>query len=68
MDNKIKSKWEFLIQARPNVRAIIGNSKLIGGHTSYSEAHEGIFHFITSKGTFTFNESTEEFKSEFQIR
>jgi len=68
MDNKIKSRWEFLIQSRPNVRAMIGNSKLIGGHISHNGTHERIFHFITAKGTFTFNEATEEFKSEFQIR
>jgi hypothetical protein len=49
-------------------KAMIGNAKLIGGHFSHNGAHERIFHFITAKGTFTFNEATEEFKSEFQIR
>ncbi|MGD0920044.1 MAG: hypothetical protein ABSB22_26705 [Thermodesulfobacteriota bacterium] len=68
MDNKIRSKWEFLIQSRPTVRAMIGNSKLIGGHFRHNGTHARIFHFITAKGTFTFNEVTEEFKSEFQIR
>ena len=47
---------------------MIGNFKLIGGHISYSGAHERIFCFITAKGTFTFNEATKEFKSEFQLR
>jgi hypothetical protein len=68
MDNKIKSKWEFLIQSRQNVRAMIGNSKLIGGHISHNGTHERIFNFITARGTFTFNEATEEFKNKFQIR
>jgi hypothetical protein len=68
MDNKIKSKWEFLIQSRPDLRSMMGNTKLVGGHISHKGAHERIFRFITAKGTFTFNEATEEFKSEFQIR
>jgi uncharacterized membrane protein YoaK (UPF0700 family) len=67
MDNKMRSKWEFLIQSRTNVRAMIGNTKLIGGHISHNGAQKRIFHFITAKGTFTFNEATEEFKNEFQI-
>ena len=68
MDNKIRSKWEFLLQRRRDVRSMIGNSKLIGGHINHNGAHERIFRFITVKGTFTFNEATEEFKSKFQIR
>ena len=68
MDNKIRSKWEFLIQSRPDIRTMIGNFKLIGGHIGHNGTHERIFHFITAKGSFNFNEATEEFKSEFQIR
>ncbi|MGD0917332.1 MAG: hypothetical protein ABSB22_12840 [Thermodesulfobacteriota bacterium] len=66
--DKIRSKWEFLIQSRPDLRSMMGNTKLIGGHISHNGTHERIFRFITAKGTFTFNEATEEFKSEFQIR
>ena len=68
MDNKIRSKWEFLIRSRPDVRSIIGNTKLVGGLVGYNGANERIFRFITAKGSFTFNEATEEFKSELQIR
>ena len=68
MDSKIKSKWDFLIQCRPNVKGIIGNAKLVGGHISYNSREEKIFNFITIKGTFSYNERTDEFKSEFQIR
>ncbi len=65
--DKIRSKWEFLIQCRPNVKGIIGNTKLIGGHISHNGNHEKIFNFITKKGTFTYNEATDEFKSKLQI-
>ena len=68
MDNKIKSKWDFLLQHRPDMRGIIGNCKLIGGHISYKSNHEKIFNFITKKGTFTYNEGTGEFKSKLEIR
>jgi hypothetical protein len=68
MEEMIKSKWDFLLQCRPNVKSIIGNSKLIGGHISYNSNHERIFNFITIKGTFSYNEKTDEFKTEFQIR
>jgi hypothetical protein len=64
----IKSKWEFLIQCRPNVRGMIGNAKLIGGDIGQNRNHEKIFNFITTKGTFSYNESTDEFKSKLQIR
>ena len=68
MDSKIKSKWDFLLQFRADVRDILGNTKLIGGDISHNSNHEKIFHFITKKGTFTYNEGTEEFKSKSQIR
>jgi hypothetical protein len=68
MDSKIESKWEFLLQCKPETRSIIGNSKLVGGHISHNSTGEKIFNFITIKGTFSYNERTDEFKSEFQIR
>jgi hypothetical protein len=68
MDNQIKNKWDFLLQLRPDMRDIIGNTKLIGGNISHNSRGEKIFNFITIKGTFSYNERTDEFKSEFQIR
>jgi hypothetical protein len=68
MDSKIESKWNFLLQSRPDVRGMIGNTKLIGGHISHNSKHEKIFHFITKKGTFTYNETSDEFESKLQIR
>jgi len=68
MDGKIKNKWDLLLQCRPEIRSMIGNSKLIGGHISHNPNHEKIFNFITKKGTFTYNEGTDEFESKFQIR
>ena len=68
MDEIIKSKWGFLLQCRPEIRSMIGNSKLIGGHISHSSNHQKIFNFITKKGTFTYNETTDEFESKVQIR
>ncbi len=68
MDNKIKSKWEFLLQCRADIRSVLGNSKLIGGHISQNSNHDRIFNFITKKGTFSYNEKTDEFKSKLQIR
>jgi hypothetical protein len=68
MDNKIKSKWDFLLQCRPDIRGVVGNYKLIGGDISHNSKHELIFHFITTKGTFSYNERTDEFKSKLQIR
>jgi hypothetical protein len=68
MDSMIKSKWDFLLQRRPDVRGIIGNCKLVGGHISHNSNHDRIFNFITKKGTFTYNEGTDEFKSKLQIR
>jgi hypothetical protein len=68
MEEIIKSKWEFLLQCKPDVRDMIGNAKLIGGHLSHNSKHEKIFNFITIKGTFSYNEATDEFKSKLQIR
>jgi hypothetical protein len=68
MEEIIKSKWEFLLQCKPEIRSMIGNSKLVGGHISHNSRHEKIFNFITIKGTFSYNEGTDEFKSMFQIR
>lgn len=66
--DKIKSKWDFLVQCRPNVRGMVGNAKLIGGHIGHNSNHDRIFNFITTKGTFSYNEETDEFKSKLQIR
>jgi hypothetical protein len=64
----IRSKWDFLLQSRPDIRSMIGNTKLIGGHIGHDSNHEKIFNFITTKGTFSYNEMTDEFKSKLQIR
>jgi len=66
--DRIKNKWDFLIQCRPNVKGTIGNAKLIGGQIDHNRKHERIFNFITAKGTFTYNEASDEFKSKLQIR
>jgi hypothetical protein len=66
--DRIKSKWDFLIQCRPNLKGMIGNAKLIGGHIDYDDNHDKIFNFISTKGTFSYNERTDEFKSKLQIR
>ena len=68
MDEIIKSKWNFLLQCRPDIRGMIGNTKLIGGHLSHNSKHEKIFNFVTRKGTFTYNEGTEEFERKLEIR
>ncbi len=68
MDNEIKKKWDFLLQCKPEIRGMIGNAKLIGGHTSHNNNHEKIFNFITKKGTFIYNETTDEFKTGLEIR
>ncbi len=68
MDEKIKRKWDFLLQSRPDIRSMIGNARLIGGDFSHNENHEKIFYFVTKKGTFTYNEMTDEFESKLQIR
>jgi len=68
MEEIIKSKWEFLLECKPEIRSMIGNSKLVGGHISHNSRDEKIFNFITTKGTFSYNERADEFKSKFQIR
>jgi hypothetical protein len=65
--DRIKNKWDFLIQCRPSVKGMVGNAKLIGGRIDYNDNHDEIFNFITSKGTFSYNERTDEFKSKLQI-
>jgi hypothetical protein len=66
--DRIRSKWDFLLQCKPDIRAVVGNAKLIGGRISHNINNEMIFDFITKKGTFSYNESTDEFKSKFEIR
>jgi hypothetical protein len=66
--DKIRSKWDFLLQCRPDVRGIVGNAKLIGGHIGHNDNHEKVFNFIITKGTFSYNEMTHKFKSKLQIR
>jgi hypothetical protein len=66
--DRIRSKWDFLLQSRADIRGVVGNTKLIGGDISHNSNHEVIFNFITKKGTFTYNEMTDEFKSKFEIR
>jgi hypothetical protein len=68
MEEIIKSKWDFLLQRRPDIRGMIGNTKLIGGRINHNSNHEKIFNFITTKGSFSYNETTDEFKSKLQIR
>lgn len=66
--DRIKNKWEFLIQCRLNIKGMIRNAKLVGGHINHNENGDEIFNFITTKGTFSYNERTTEFKSKLQIR
>jgi hypothetical protein len=68
MDSKVESKWNFLLQVRPDIRSMIGNTKLIGGDINHNSSHEKIFYFVTKKGTFTYNEGTEEFQRKLEIR
>jgi hypothetical protein len=68
MDNQIKSKWEFLLQCKPDVRGMIGNAKSSGGHINHNGNHEKFFHFIITKGSFSYNESTGEFERKLEIR
>ncbi len=63
----IRKKWDFLLQCRPNIRSLIGNAKLIGGHIGHNSNHEKILHFITRKGTFTSNEMTLNLKANFRF-
>jgi hypothetical protein len=66
--NRIKSKWDFLIQRRPDGKGMIGNARLIGGHIEYDDNHAEIFNFMTTRGTFPYDERTDEFESKLQIR
>ena len=65
--DKIRSKWDFLIQCRSDTKGIIGNAELIGGHIDYDDNHDGNFNFITTKGIFSYNERTDEFKTKLRI-
>jgi hypothetical protein len=65
--DKIRSKWDFLLQCRPDICAMVGNTKLIGGDISHNLNHEMVYDFITKKGIFSYNEATHEFKSKFQV-
>ena len=67
MDSRVKRQWDFLLQCRPNVRGTIGNSKLVGGEIIHNSKQEKIFHFITTKGTFIYNETADEFKKKLEI-
>jgi hypothetical protein len=64
----IKSKWELLLQCRPDIRGIIGSAKLIGGHIGHNENNDRIFNFITARGTFSYNEMTRESERKLEIR
>jgi hypothetical protein len=66
--DRIKNKWDFLIQCRPDIRGVVGNAKLIGGRISHNINNEMIFDFITKRGTFSYNEATHEFKGKLKIR
>jgi len=66
--DKIRSKWDFLLQCRPDIRAVVGDTKLIGGDISYNCNDEIVFDFITKKGRFSYNEATHEFKTKLEIR
>ena len=57
-----KKQVGFVDSSRPNVKGIIGNAKLVGGYIEHNSNHEKIFNFITPKGTFSYNEATDEFK------
>jgi hypothetical protein len=47
--DRIKSKWDFLLQRRPDIRGVVRNAKLIGGNINHNSNHEVIFNFITKK-------------------
>ena len=65
--DRIESKWDFLIQCRPDVRGTVGNARLIGGHIDHDNNDDEIFNFVTTRGTYCYNERTEEFKGKLQI-
>ena len=66
--DQLRSKWDFLLQCRPDIRDMIGNTQLIGGNINHNSKHEKIFHVITKKGMFTYNEGADEFGRKFEIR
>ena len=66
--DRIKSKWDFLLQCGPDIRGMVGNAKLIGGRVSHNANKEVIFNFITKKGTFSYDEMMDEFKTKPEIR
>jgi hypothetical protein len=66
--DRITNKWDFLLQTRADIRAVVGNTKLIGGDISHSVNREVIFDCVTKKGIFSYNEATHEFKSKLEIR
>ena len=66
--DKIRSKWEFLLQCRPYIKGIVGNAKLIGGDIGHNSKHDKVFNFITTKGIFFYNEETDEFERKLEIR
>ncbi len=45
------------------MKGIIGNAKFIGGHIDYNDNHDQVFKFISTKGTSSYNERTDEFES-----
>jgi hypothetical protein len=54
MEEIIKSKWEFLLQCKPEIRTMIGNYKLVGGHISHNSRGEKLTHtLITTTGPST---------------
>ncbi len=63
----IRTKWEYLLQCRPNFREMIGRAKFVGGHISYNDKQEKIFNFITTSGRYTYNERTDAFEHRFKI-
>jgi hypothetical protein len=65
--DRIRSKWDFLIQCRPDIRGMVGNAKLIEGDINQNSKHERFLNFITKKGTFSYNEATHEFKTKLEI-
>ncbi len=67
-ENNLPKTKEFLLQCMPDVKSMIGNAKLIGGHIDHDCNPDKIFKFITTKGIFLYNEATDEFKSKLQIR
>ena len=63
----IRVMWDSLIQSSPDMMGMVGNAKLVGKLIKYNDQHEKIFHFLTKRGSFSFNVVTGKFKSELQI-